>query len=67
MNSAGILMEEEQEGSKSEEQLEDTPAAGESSFAEYSIDELNQMLQGAIENEEYEKASRIRDELNKRK
>lgn len=67
MNAAGILMEEDSENAKSDEPLQDIPAAEESSYADVSRDELNQMLQTAVENEEYEKASRIRDELNKRK
>jgi len=67
MNAAGILMEEDQENSKSDEPLQDIPSSEESSFSDYSREELNQMLQSAVENEEYEKASRIRDELNKRK
>ena len=67
MNAAGILMEEDQENTKSDEPAHDIPSSEESSFAEYSRDELRQMLNAAVENEEYEKASRIRDELNKRK
>jgi uncharacterized protein len=67
MNTAGILMEEEQEAAKSDEPLQESIPSEESSFGEYSTEELNQMLQGAVENEEYEKASRIRDELNRRK
>jgi uncharacterized protein len=67
MNAAGILMEEEQEASKTEESAPETNVPEESSFSDYSSEELKQMLQTAVENEEYEKASRIRDELNKRK
>ena len=33
----------------------------------YSIKELNEILEKAIEAEEYEKASEIRDEINRRK
>lgn len=32
----------------------------------FAIEELEEMLQEAIENEDYEKASRIRDEIKKR-
>jgi bifunctional DNase/RNase len=64
MVAAGILMEEDTGNSKQDnpENLNE-----ESSFSEYSLEELTQMLQSAIENEEYEKASRIRDEIKKRK
>lgn len=66
MASAGIVMEEDNELLKNEEPAaatgDDTDA-----FAGVSVPELKEMLQHAIENEEYEKASKIRDELNKRK
>jgi len=67
MSAAGILMEEEAEMLK-----QDEPAAEEYpkdlvSYADTSVTDLKEMLQHAIENEEYERASRIRDELNKRK
>ncbi len=35
-------------------------------FSNMSADELNEALQHAIENEDYERAARIRDEMNKR-
>lgn len=38
----------------------------ESSLKDFSLDKLNQMLEKAINNEDYEKAARIRDEINKR-
>ena len=66
MVAAGILMEEEQETSKQDEPSGEVAPSKESSFAELSVEELEQMLQSAVENEEYEKASRIRDELKKR-
>lgn len=36
------------------------------SLADYSIEELNEMLEEVLENEDYERAALIRDELNKR-
>lgn len=33
---------------------------------DYSLDKLNQLLDKAIDNEDYEKAARLRDEINKR-
>jgi len=68
MSAAGILMEEEAEMLKQEEPvlMEEEPVEH-VSFAEATLTELKEMLQSAIENEEYEKASNIRDEINKRK
>lgn len=37
------------------------------SFKDLSLEELQQILQEAIDNEEFEKASKIRDEIKKRK
>jgi bifunctional DNase/RNase len=71
MVAAGILMEDEPDPEKQDEtKTENEPGAGTgeiTSFTDLSLAELKEMLQNAIENEEYEKASRIRDELNKRK
>ncbi len=36
-------------------------------YGQYSSSELNEMINEAIQNEDYEKASIIRDELKKRK
>jgi bifunctional DNase/RNase len=68
MSAAGILMEEEAEMLKQDE----PPAMEEDStepvsFTDATMTELKEMLQNAIEKEEYEKASHIRDEINKRK
>jgi len=67
MVAAGILMEEEAELAKPEEPMPENDPVEQVSFTDATPEELNEMLQGAIENEEYEKASKIRDELNKRK
>ena len=64
---AGILIDEESENAKLTEPVTEIPAEEEYEFSEYALAELQQMLQAAIDNEEYEKASRIRDEINKRK
>ena len=39
----------------------------ESDFERYSIKELEELLNEAIEEEDYEKASKLRDEINYRK
>ncbi len=67
MVAAGILMEEEAELSKSEDSKVESEVEEHISFADATSAELKEMLQHAIENEEYEKASKIRDELYKRK
>ncbi|MFD2035360.1 bifunctional nuclease domain-containing protein [Belliella marina] len=36
------------------------------SYKDFSLDKLNQLLEKAIDSEDYEKAARIRDEINKR-
>lgn len=65
--SAGILMDESGAFAEKESFEKKTPKAGRSEkYSEYSTSELKEMLKEAIEEEAYEKASRIRDELNKR-
>ena len=67
MSEAGIVMEEKAEEMQEDE---DPAIANEPEAEEYttnSLEELKEMLQKAIDNEEYEKASRLRDEINKRK
>lgn len=67
---AGIIMEfeegsEENESTESNETKEGAPVK--INFKEYTLEELNDMLDSAISSEDYEKASKIRDEINKRK
>jgi bifunctional DNase/RNase len=67
LSSAGILMDENQDKDDDdfnfEEELE---KASEGSLGSYTVEELEVQLNEAIENEDYELASRIRDEINKR-
>jgi len=67
MVAAGILMEEEAELSKPEDAKEEIQEVEQESYTDYSLTELKELLQSAVEKEEYEKASRIRDEINRRK
>jgi uncharacterized protein len=67
---AGIIMEfeegsEENENAVNAETKEDSPVH--INYVEYSLEELNDLLDAAISEEDYEKASQIRDEINKRK
>jgi len=67
LKKAGIVLELEDENSPiksfGDESIE-TP--GSSSYGQYSLTELKEMLTDAIQNEDYEKASVIRDEIKKR-
>lgn len=68
MDLAGIVMDEE--SAESGEPSPETPPQETillENYSEIPDDELMQMLDDAITREEYERASQIRDELNKRK
>jgi len=64
MEEAGMLMDEK--GPASESVLTTPEEADESEFEEYTLNELQELLDKAVEQEEYERASRIRDEIKKR-
>lgn len=66
MTQAGIVIDEDAE-SESEPQTDSLQTPGKSEFGQYSIKELQDMLKKAVEKEEYERASTLRDEINKRK
>ena len=68
MKEAGIVMEDKAEELQIQDETEgflDDDSGSE--YTDYNIDELEEMLQKAVDNEEYEKASKIRDEINNRK
>ncbi|MEI6454689.1 MAG: bifunctional nuclease domain-containing protein [bacterium] len=67
MVAAGILVDEESEKAATEDSKKEDQPPAQSDYSELSMAELGEMLQVAIEKEEYEKASKIRDEINKRK
>ena len=67
LRKAGIVLEHDDGDSPLKGVFEDEDdEPGSSSYAQYSTSELNELLDEAIQNEDYEKASIIRDELNKR-
>jgi len=71
LDKAGINMEfdDSGEGGDEFEEADSTmkSSAGHVDYSDYSPDELNELLDAAITDEDYEKASEIRDEINKRK
>jgi bifunctional DNase/RNase len=62
LGSAGILLDDDFD-KEEEESTDDSVAPVEKS---YSVEELNVQLSEALENEDYEAASKIRDEINRR-
>jgi len=62
---AGMIMDENSPTPETLTSPVDEPS--EPAFEEYTLGELEEMLQKAVEQEDYEKASMIRDEIRKRK
>lgn len=70
LNSAGIIMEEDVAKEKEGAELKPVKEAVkeiEEDYKKKNMDELKELLQKALDREDYEKASKIRDELNRRK
>ena len=63
---AGVVLEDDDTMKKSAKSII-TEEAKPDSFEQYSVKALNQMLTDVLEEEDYEKAAKIRDEINKRK
>ncbi|WP_276496187.1 bifunctional nuclease family protein [Pontibacter litorisediminis] len=72
LSEAGIILSdlEEEEDENEEMSVKSSSSVSSSgtkeSLSQTSVDELNKMLNEALEKEDYEKAAKIRDELNKR-
>ena len=67
LSSAGILLDEQQDNDQ-ELDFDEENEANQSAdpYGKLNVEELENQLNSAIENEDYELASRIRDEINKR-
>ena len=63
MSQTGILIDLED---TAEEETQEDEFDEHSVYDEFTLDELNEMLEKAVQDEEYEKASVIRDEISKR-
>ncbi len=70
MSEAGIEFNEEEERKEHRKTVKTPRQAGQTgkneSLKDFSLDKLHQLLEKAINNEDYERAARIRDEINKR-
>lgn len=68
LSSAGIVLDEETAATTEKKGEPDlVNVEGKSDFSKKSTEELKEMLDRALAKEQYEEASKIRDELNKRK
>lgn len=67
MSEAGIVMEEKADEMQDHERGSQPDESATGPYDTNTLEELEDMLQKAVENEDYEKASQIRDEINKRK
>lgn len=68
MSAAGIIVDEKKpKQSKAKEPVKEKEVPADNPLGVYSLVELNEMLQKAVEKEEYEEASRIRDEIARRR
>ncbi len=63
MDQAGVVLNESEDSEKNSILTEEPKP---DSFDQYSEKALKQMLENVLENEDYEKAAKIRDELNRR-
>ena len=61
-----MLDESEGEEDLIAESMEEEPVKSGGTLESLTDDELNQKMQEAVDNEDYELASKIRDELNRR-
>ena len=66
LSSAGIQLEDEMDEVGEPNELEEQPKEEENELKSASNEQLEELLQEAIDREDYERASEIRDELNKR-
>jgi bifunctional DNase/RNase len=66
LSSAGILLDENAELTADSQSTETPEEPKEQGMSALNLEELEQHLTDAIENEDYELASRLRDEINKR-
>ncbi len=66
VDEVGIEMKEDVEQPEEENKQEETTETKVAKYDDYLIEELKDLLQKAIEDENYEEASKIRDEIKKR-
>jgi len=65
LKDAGVILEDEDGGKEKVKTRKASP--GKDGYSSMSISALNKLLQDVLADEDYEKAAKIRDEINKRK
>ncbi len=66
LGAAGIVLQDEDKNQDEETAMPEEPLSP-ADYESYTVKELEDLLMAAIDEEAYEKASKIRDEINKRK
>ncbi|MDX1409886.1 MAG: bifunctional nuclease domain-containing protein, partial [Saprospiraceae bacterium] len=67
LEAAGVVIEDtEEEGSEPSKGRRARPRRRRKSYKEIPLDELEELLERVISEEDYEKAAKIRDEINRR-
>ena len=67
LDAAGVRIEDPLPGEAEEVKQEEKPKRRRRGYGEYSLDDLTAMLEKVLGEEDYEKAVKIRDEINRRK
>jgi hypothetical protein len=67
LDQAGIILEEDTEREVQKAKTKRQQQTKEKEIEDYSTEDLEEMLEKVLEEEDYERAARIRDELNRRK
>jgi hypothetical protein len=66
LDSAGIILEETTETSNKPYVVQEEAMKAKTDYSIYTLKELNKLLSDSLENEDYEKAASVRDEISKR-
>lgn len=68
LHKAGIVLDMNEDQPIREHHMDESPVGhGKSVYEKYSLSDLESLLSEAVQNEDYEKASHIRDEIKRRK
>lgn len=66
LDAAGVVLEDTEEGEAAPVKQKKTRKTKSAALNTYSTDELNKLLQEVLDKEDYERAAKIRDEINRR-